>query len=125
MERLARGDRSALGPLVERHYTRVDRIALSYLKDPDDALDAVQEVFVKLCDKAASWQASTRLEPCPVAVFPTPMAPMNLVCRGADPRAMKAFIAAAISGADVKFVPMAKARRATAGPPSCSPSTRK
>ena len=70
MERLASGDRSALGPLVERHYTRVYRIALSYLKDPDDALDAVQEVFVKLCEKAGSWQATTRLEPwlCRLAV---------------------------------------------------------
>ena len=70
MERLARGDRSALGPLVERHYTRVYRIALSYLRDRDDALDAVQEVFVKLCDKAGSWQATTRLEPwlCRLAV---------------------------------------------------------
>lgn len=60
---------------------------------------------------------STRLEPRSVTAFPTPMAPMNLACRGADPRAMKAFIAAAISGADVKFVPMAKGAEGHGGSP--------
>lgn len=60
---------------------------------------------------------SARLEPRPVTAFPTPMAPMNLACRGADPRAMKAFIAAAISGADVKFVPMAKGAEGHGGSP--------
>ena len=45
------------------------------------------------------------------------MAPMNLACRGADPRAMKAFIAAAISGAELKFVPMAKGAEGHGGSP--------
>ena len=38
--RLAAGDREALAPLMERHYRRLYRIALSYLRNPDDALDA-------------------------------------------------------------------------------------
>ena len=43
MERLARGDREALAPLMERHHTRLYRIALSYLLDAMRPLDAVQE----------------------------------------------------------------------------------
>jgi RNA polymerase sigma factor (sigma-70 family) len=55
MERLARGDREALAPLMERHHTRLYRIALSYLRDADEALDAVQEIFVKAFQAAARW----------------------------------------------------------------------
>ena len=61
--------------------------------------------------------ATGNLKPHPATAFPTPMAPMKLACRGADPRAMKAFIAAAISGADVKFVPMAKGAEGHGGSP--------
>ena len=43
MARLAAGDREALGPLMERHHVRVYRIALAYLRDRDEAQDAVQE----------------------------------------------------------------------------------
>ena len=55
MERLARGDREALAPLMERHHTRLYRIALSYLRDADEALDAVQEIFVKAFQAASRW----------------------------------------------------------------------
>ena len=41
------------------------------------------------------------------------MAPLELTCRGGDPRALKGFIAAALGGVDAKFAPMTKA---TAGP---------
>jgi RNA polymerase sigma-70 factor, ECF subfamily len=53
MGRLAAGDREALGPLMERHHLRVYRIALSYLRDRDEAQDAVQETFVKAYQGAA------------------------------------------------------------------------
>ena len=53
MQRLAAGDREALSPLMERHSRRVYRIALSYLRDADDALDAVQDTFVKAFQNAA------------------------------------------------------------------------
>ena len=33
MQRLASGDRDALAPLVERHYRRLYRIALGYLRE--------------------------------------------------------------------------------------------
>jgi RNA polymerase sigma-70 factor (ECF subfamily) len=47
LARLGGGDRDALAPLMERHYHRLYRIALGYLRDPEEALDAVQETFVK------------------------------------------------------------------------------
>jgi len=63
MGRLARGDREALGPLMERHYRRLYRLALAYLRDPDDALDAVQEIFVKAYQGAARWDGGSEVGP--------------------------------------------------------------
>ena len=57
MERLARGDRDALAPLVERHYRRLYRIALGYLRQREDALDVVQEAFVKVHKSLDSFKA--------------------------------------------------------------------
>jgi RNA polymerase sigma-70 factor (ECF subfamily) len=63
MARLARGDRDALTPLVERHYTRLYRIALGYLRQRDDALDVVQEAFVKAFQAAGRWDGSADAGP--------------------------------------------------------------
>jgi RNA polymerase sigma-70 factor (ECF subfamily) len=63
MARLAGGDREALTPLMERHYRRVYRIALAYLRDADDALDAVQETFVKAFEHAARWNPAAEVAP--------------------------------------------------------------
>jgi RNA polymerase sigma-70 factor (ECF subfamily) len=63
MGRLARGDREALGPLMKRHHRRVYRIALAYLRNADDALDVVQETFVKACENAARWNAGAEVVP--------------------------------------------------------------
>ena len=63
MARLAAGDRDALAPLMERHYQRLYRIALSYLRQPDDALDAVQETFVKAFQNANRWDGSMEAGP--------------------------------------------------------------
>jgi RNA polymerase sigma-70 factor (ECF subfamily) len=63
MARLARGEREALAPLMDRHYRRLYRIALAYLRQPDDALDAVQETFVKAFQNAASWDGASEAGP--------------------------------------------------------------
>ena len=63
MARLAAGDRDALAPLVERHYTRLYRIALAYLRQREDALDVVQEAFVKAYQGAARWDGSAEAGP--------------------------------------------------------------
>lgn len=61
LRRVASGDREALAPLVERHYRRLYRIVLSYLRDPDEALDGVQEVFVKVCRHASRYDGSAEV----------------------------------------------------------------
>jgi RNA polymerase sigma-70 factor (ECF subfamily) len=61
MERLARGERDALASLIERHQRRIYRICLSYLRDADEALDAVQETFVRAFENAASWSPAAEV----------------------------------------------------------------
>ena len=63
MQRLARGERDALGPLMERHHRRLYRIALSYLRDVDEAMDAVQETFVKAYQAASRWDPVSEVAP--------------------------------------------------------------
>ena len=63
MQRLASGDREALAPLVERHYRRLYRIALGYLREREDALDVVQEAFVKVYQAASRWDGSADAGP--------------------------------------------------------------
>jgi RNA polymerase sigma-70 factor (ECF subfamily) len=63
MARLAAGDRDALAPLVERHYSRLYRIALAYLRQREDALDVVQEAFVKAYQGASRWDGSAEAGP--------------------------------------------------------------
>ena len=45
------------------------------------------------------------------------MPPMKLVCRGSDPRAMKGFVAASLSGREVAFEPMLKGAEGHGGSP--------
>jgi RNA polymerase sigma factor (sigma-70 family) len=63
MSRLAAGDRDALAPLMERHSRRIYRIALAYLRRPDDALDVVQETFVKAYRNVARWDPASEVAP--------------------------------------------------------------
>lgn len=61
MARLAGGDREALAPLMERHHRRLFRIALGYVRRPDDAMDVVQETFVKAYVNAARWDPAAEV----------------------------------------------------------------
>jgi RNA polymerase sigma-70 factor (ECF subfamily) len=63
MQRLARGERDALAPLMERHHRRLFRIALAYLRDVDEAMDAVQETFVKAYQAASRWDPVSEVAP--------------------------------------------------------------
>lgn len=63
MVRLVAGEGEALAPLMERHHRRLYRLALSYLRSPDDALDVVQETFVKAFRNAARWDSSAEVGP--------------------------------------------------------------
>ncbi len=63
MARLAAGDREALAGLMERHYRRVHRVALAYLRQREDALDVVQETFVKAFQNATRWDGSAEAGP--------------------------------------------------------------
>lgn len=63
MARLAAGDRDAMAPLVERHYRRLYRIALGYLREREDSLDVVQEAFVKVFQAAPRWDGSADAGP--------------------------------------------------------------
>lgn len=46
VERVLAGDKSAFGPLIDRHWPRAIRLALRMLGDLDDAEDVVQEAFL-------------------------------------------------------------------------------
>lgn len=48
---------------MERHYRRVYRIALAYLRNTEEALDAVQEVFVKAYLSASKWNPDSEVGP--------------------------------------------------------------
>jgi RNA polymerase sigma factor (sigma-70 family) len=61
--RLGRGDREALAPLMERHHQRIYRIALAYLRNADDALDVVQETFVRAFRNASRWDPASEVVP--------------------------------------------------------------
>jgi len=63
MAALAQGDRDALSALMERHYRRIYRVVLGYLRDPDEALDVVQDTFVKAFQNAARWDARSEVAP--------------------------------------------------------------
>jgi RNA polymerase sigma-70 factor (ECF subfamily) len=58
---MAGGDRDALAPLMERHYRRLYRVALAYVRNADDAQDVLQETFVKAFRHAGRWDGSAEV----------------------------------------------------------------
>jgi len=61
LARLRAGDEEALSPLMARHERRLYGIAYGYLRNADDALEVVQDSFVKLYQLCAKIDA--RAEP--------------------------------------------------------------
>src|SRR6266851_2256597 len=58
MERLRKGDPDALPVLFDRFYRLVLRIASRILRDPGEAEDLMQDVFLELFNKAAQFDPS-------------------------------------------------------------------
>ncbi len=54
------GDPAAFGALVDRFQERFYRVAYRVTGDPDEALDVVQDAFVKIHDRLPSWDGSAR-----------------------------------------------------------------
>lgn len=60
VERLCRGERDALRELYERHGAQVYRLCLRLLGSAPDAEDLTQEVFLKLFERARSFDGRAR-----------------------------------------------------------------
>jgi RNA polymerase sigma-70 factor (ECF subfamily) len=56
LRRVARGEHAALAELIRRHQTRLYQIAYRLLKDPLEAEDALQEVFIKAYENAHRFE---------------------------------------------------------------------
>ena len=56
LQRIARGEQSALEELIRRHQRRLYHLAYRLLKDSQEAEDAVQEVFLKAYEFAGRFQ---------------------------------------------------------------------
>jgi RNA polymerase sigma-70 factor (ECF subfamily) len=56
LRRVARGDQSALAELIRRHQSRLYQVAYRLLRDPLEAEDALQEVFLKAYEHAQRFE---------------------------------------------------------------------
>lgn len=61
LEQTAVGDAEAFRRLVERHQDRLMRLCQGFLGDPEEARDAVQEVFLKAYRKAGTFRPRGRV----------------------------------------------------------------
>jgi RNA polymerase sigma-70 factor (ECF subfamily) len=60
VKRAKDGDRRALEALCERHAPRVEKLALHFLRDPEDARDAAQEALAKLCTRIVQFRGEAQ-----------------------------------------------------------------
>jgi len=58
-----KGETEGFGLLVERYENKLMRYARKFLRDPDDAKDIVQEVFIKAYENIQSFDSSRRFSP--------------------------------------------------------------
>ncbi len=61
LERLAAGDRVAFAELVERYQKSVFALAYGFFRDRDDALEIVQEAFMRIYDKVGALRPEQSL----------------------------------------------------------------
>lgn len=60
VRRAQRGDRIALGQLMEEQQSYVYSIALSLMRRPEDAADVTQDAFLRLCQSIGTYRGETR-----------------------------------------------------------------
>lgn len=59
IERIRNGDQAAMRRLVDRHQRRLYQLALGILKDHEDALDVVQEAFIKVHSNLSKFKGDS------------------------------------------------------------------
>ncbi len=62
LARLGAGDEEALSSLMVRHERRLYGIAYSYLRNSEDALEVVQDAFIKLFQQSQAQRIDARAE---------------------------------------------------------------
>lgn len=60
VKRAKDGDKRALETLCTRHAERVQRLAMHFLDDPEDARDAAQEALAKLCVRIGQFRGESQ-----------------------------------------------------------------
>ena len=60
VQRAKDGDREALEALLARHAPKVERLALQFLRDPEDASDAAQEALAKVCVRLQQFRGGSQ-----------------------------------------------------------------
>ena len=61
LRRVAKGDQDALAELIRRHQPRLYQVAYRLLKDPLEAEDALQEVFLKVYESAHRFEPKAKV----------------------------------------------------------------
>lgn len=62
LERIAAGDRQAFAELVRRFQKRVFAVGYGFFRDRDEALDIVQETFMRVHDRIGSFRPGGSLQ---------------------------------------------------------------
>ncbi|MEY4747258.1 MAG: hypothetical protein RLZZ416_307 [Candidatus Parcubacteria bacterium] len=57
------GDIERFGELIERYQAKLMRYARKFLRDPEDAADIVQDIFIKAFENIQSFDAARRFSP--------------------------------------------------------------
>jgi RNA polymerase sigma-70 factor, ECF subfamily len=61
IERFKAGDETAFKELAEKYYRKVYNVVLGMLRNPDDALDVTQDVFVKIYRNLKGFKGDSQL----------------------------------------------------------------